>query len=191
MKWNKRYTTWVVGAGACAAVVYFAPASDADVVQPGVKPEGRVSPIAMAVSQGQGPSQFSSSNQSTPQGHLQKIKSRQVAEELTLLFSDGVSSSASSAQTQLIAPALQQRQVAIAQVQAQPQAPALPFKYVGRYVGDGQAQLLLQNQGQDIVVKVGDTIGQTYKLEAMSASTLTFTFIPLNEKQTLDIGSAP
>ncbi len=71
-----------------------------------------------------------------------------------------------------------------------PQAPPLPFRAMGRYVEDGQVQVFLQHNDRNLVVRVGDTIADDYKVESLDGSTLTLRYLPLNQPQTIDVGSA-
>lgn len=69
-----------------------------------------------------------------------------------------------------------------------PSAPLLPFAYMGKLIEDGQTTVFLTKQDRNYVVKTGDTIDGTYKVEEVSARILTLTYLPLNIKQTLMIG---
>jgi hypothetical protein len=69
-----------------------------------------------------------------------------------------------------------------------PSAPPLPFTYMGKLIEDGQMTVFLTKQDRNYVVKVGDTIDGTYKVEEVSARMMTLTYLPLKIKQTLMIG---
>lgn len=69
-----------------------------------------------------------------------------------------------------------------------PQAPPLPLKVLGRYVDDGKEKIFLQYNDQSLVVKVGDSIGDLYRVEDLSGGLLTVRYLPLNQKQTLEVG---
>ncbi len=69
-------------------------------------------------------------------------------------------------------------------------APTLPFKVLGRYIEDGATAVFLQHQEQNLVVRVGDTIGD-YKVEDLRGTTLTLRYVPLNQTQTLEVGASP
>lgn len=69
-----------------------------------------------------------------------------------------------------------------------PQAPPLPFQYMGRWLQEGQVSYFLQLNGRNLVLRVGDTVDQTYKLEQASAGTLSFVYLPLNQKQSMAVG---
>lgn len=73
---------------------------------------------------------------------------------------------------------------------SEPQAPPLPFQVLGRYVENGNAAVFLQHNDQNLVVRVGDTIAEKYKVESLNTGTLTLRYLPLNLLQTLEIGSA-
>lgn len=69
-----------------------------------------------------------------------------------------------------------------------PSAPPLPFAYMGKLIDDGQMTVFLTKQDRNYVVKTGDTIDGTYKVEEVSARMMTLTYLPLKIKQTLMIG---
>lgn len=71
-----------------------------------------------------------------------------------------------------------------------PQAPPLPFRVLGRLVDDGEVAVFLQYNDQNLVVRVGDTVAQNYKVESLQGGTLTLLYTPLNQKQTLDVGGS-
>lgn len=70
------------------------------------------------------------------------------------------------------------------------QAPPLPFRVLGRYDEAGQAVVFLQHHDQNLVVRVGDTIAEQYKVERLSGTTMDLRYLPLNQSQTLEVGSA-
>ncbi|AOX99682.1 hypothetical protein BJP62_03955 [Jeongeupia sp. USM3] len=70
-----------------------------------------------------------------------------------------------------------------------PQAPPLPFRFLGRLVEEGKVTIFLQNKEQSVVVRVGDTIDEQYKVESLDDGILTLRYLPLNQVQTLDVGS--
>lgn len=71
---------------------------------------------------------------------------------------------------------------------APPQAPPLPFRALGRYDEAGQAAIFLQHLENNLVVRVGDTIAEQYKVESLQGTTLTLRYLPLNQLQTLEVG---
>ena len=72
---------------------------------------------------------------------------------------------------------------------AAPQAPPLPFRVLGRYEESGQTVVFLQHNDQNLVVRVGDTIAEQYKVESLNGSTLNLRSLPLNQPQTLEVGA--
>lgn len=72
---------------------------------------------------------------------------------------------------------------------APPTAPPLPFVAVGSIQGtqvtNGQPVAFIRQQEQLILVRAGDSIGQNYKVESISAQAIEFTYLPLMQRQTL------
>ena len=76
-------------------------------------------------------------------------------------------------------------------VAAAPTAPELPFQFIGRMGNDNDLQIFLQSGEKLYVVRKGDVIEDTYRLERVSASELHLVYLPLHQSQTLSVGSAP
>jgi hypothetical protein len=72
-----------------------------------------------------------------------------------------------------------------------PSAPALPFTYAGRMVEDGAATVFLSARDRNHAVRSGDVIDQQWRVDAIGATTMTLTYLPLNLAQTLNLGAAP
>jgi hypothetical protein len=70
-----------------------------------------------------------------------------------------------------------------------PQAPPLPFVYMGRLSEDSSSTVFLTLGDRNLVVKPGDTIDNTYKLEEVGESAIVLTYLPMNQRQTLPIGT--
>jgi hypothetical protein len=70
-----------------------------------------------------------------------------------------------------------------------PQAPPLPFAYIGRLAEDRDVTVFLAMGDRNLVVKPGDVIDNTYKLEEVSDSALVLTYLPLSQRQTLSTGA--
>ena len=75
-----------------------------------------------------------------------------------------------------------------AQVEERPAAPPLPFKYLGRMDEGETSVLLLSFQGQDIMARTGETVGGRYRVDEIAEASIRFTYLPLNQQQTLKIG---
>ncbi len=70
-----------------------------------------------------------------------------------------------------------------------PQAPPLPFQFLGRIVdADRGPAYLLADGARVVVVGVGDLIGKNYRVEKYENGRLLFRYRPLNLRQTLDVG---
>ena len=68
------------------------------------------------------------------------------------------------------------------------QAPALPFRVLGRYDDGGRMAVFLQQDDRNFVVHVGDVLDERYKVERLDGATLTLRYLPLNQLQSLDVG---
>lgn len=70
-----------------------------------------------------------------------------------------------------------------------PVAPPLPFAFMGQYVEGGGKPVYYLVRGDKVYdVHVGDMIENTYRVESGDADKLTFTYLPLDERQTLALG---
>ena len=72
-----------------------------------------------------------------------------------------------------------------------PKPPPLPFTYSGRMIEDGGTTVFLVQQGRNQPVHSGDLLDNTWRVDAIGATTMTLTYLPLNESQTLALGAAP
>lgn len=69
-----------------------------------------------------------------------------------------------------------------------PTAPPLPFRYMGRWVEDGKTHYFMQYNGRDLVLLPGMQIDPQYKLESVQGGQMRFTYLPLQQQQTLAVG---
>ena len=70
-----------------------------------------------------------------------------------------------------------------------PQAPPLPFRFIGRIVEPGKpTAFLLANGEKTIVAQVGDALGRDYRVEKYENGQLHFRYLPLNSRQSLNVG---
>lgn len=65
------------------------------------------------------------------------------------------------------------------------QAPQLPFKFLGTYIENDRQVVFLQHENQNMALQVGEIVLEKYRLEAIEANILTFTYLPMEIKQTL------
>lgn len=70
-----------------------------------------------------------------------------------------------------------------------PQAPPLPFVYVGMLAEESRTTVFLSHGARDIAVRSGDTIDNTYRVDAVTSDRIDLTYLPLNQRQTLPLGS--
>jgi hypothetical protein len=67
-----------------------------------------------------------------------------------------------------------------------PSAPALPFRYFGKVIEDGKLEIFVMHGDETLGVKAGAKVGD-YRVDKVSEQSITFTYLPLNTRQTLDI----
>ena len=79
--------------------------------------------------------------------------------------------------------------VNIAPVVQAPSAPPMPFQFVGRLADRADLQVFLQNGEKIYVVRKGDVIDETWRIEGISDVELSFVYLPLHLSQTLSVGS--
>ena len=70
-----------------------------------------------------------------------------------------------------------------------PQAPPLPFTFMGRLSEARDTTVFLTVGERNLIVKPGDTIDNTYKVEEVSDTGVVLTYLPMNLRQTLPIGT--
>src|SRR5258706_11544106 len=69
-----------------------------------------------------------------------------------------------------------------------PTAPPLPFRYFGKWIEGDRTVVFLWNNSDGYSVAAGDTVEGTYRIEAITDSSVDFIYLPLGSKQTLPIG---
>ncbi len=73
-----------------------------------------------------------------------------------------------------------------------PQAPPLPFRFMGQLDdGRGHRTFFLTRGAATLSVSVGESIDNTYLLERAEGGVLHFTYLPLRQPQSLQIGAGP
>lgn len=73
-----------------------------------------------------------------------------------------------------------------------PTAPPLPFTYMGSYAPNGVNPVFFLTEGDRVFdVHVGDTLDNTYTVDAFSNGALILTYKPLNQQQQLQTGGGP
>lgn len=69
-----------------------------------------------------------------------------------------------------------------------PTAPPLPFTYLGKVVDGNEMVVFVSLAERNFAVHKGEVINGNYRIDDIAPPTMTVTYLPLNQKQTLDIG---
>lgn len=73
-----------------------------------------------------------------------------------------------------------------------PTAPALPFTFVGKFQVEGEKTTVYLAQGDRLHdVMAGDVIDGVYRVEAIVDARIDFVYLPLEQRQSLAMGSEP
>jgi hypothetical protein len=166
---NKRVVGWVAFLGVAAALTwlpeYFKQFDDSDV---------EVAAVAMPA---KGKASFTAKSSAAPA----PIKDLSPAGDLF------------AARSWKAAPTLAsvtEKPVNVAPVVQAPTAPPMPFQFIGRMDDRTDLQVFLQNGEKIYVVRKGDVIDDTWKIEGISDLELSLVYLPLHLSQTLSVGSA-
>jgi hypothetical protein len=71
-----------------------------------------------------------------------------------------------------------------------PVAPPVPFTYLGTFQDSGKPTFFLVKGDQVYHVREGDVIEGTYRVEGVEGPTLKLLYLPLNIRQTINVGQA-
>jgi len=69
---------------------------------------------------------------------------------------------------------------------AKPEAPALPFRYLGKLIEDGKLSVFLANGEESVAARSGERIGD-WRVDKVTESEVQFTYLPLKTKQSLPL----
>lgn len=72
------------------------------------------------------------------------------------------------------------------QAVAKPVAPPLPFQYFGRLTENGKTEVFVMRGEELLTIAAGQSIGD-YRVDRIEPSGISFTYLPLKTKQTLDL----
>lgn len=78
------------------------------------------------------------------------------------------------------------RQAQQAAAPAKPEAPPLPFRYLGKLIEDGKLSVFLANGEESLAVTAGARIGD-YRVDKVTEHEVQFTYMPLKTKQSLPL----
>lgn len=68
-----------------------------------------------------------------------------------------------------------------------PTPPALPFKYLGRWVDDGQETIFLALGDRPEPIRLGQVLPGSWRVDEITRLRVVFTYLPLNMQTTLGI----
>jgi hypothetical protein len=71
-----------------------------------------------------------------------------------------------------------------------PAAPTLPFSYIGRQSQGGQVEVFLAEGDQVHVVRAHTLLENGYRVDAITPTAVSFTYLPMNATQQLSIGAS-
>ena len=83
----------------------------------------------------------------------------------------------------------QPKQTAALSAPAQPAVPPLPFQYIGKWTRGGKTEILVARGDELISIDPGQKLGD-YRVDQIGDSSISFTYLPLKMKQTLELPSA-
>ncbi len=72
-----------------------------------------------------------------------------------------------------------------------PQAPPLPFTYLGKMIDGEQTTVFLAVSDRNYVARLGDTLDGRYRVEKIEEDGLALTYLPLGTKQMLAFAGTP
>ncbi|HEX6319757.1 MAG TPA: hypothetical protein VFZ84_12935 [Burkholderiales bacterium] len=73
------------------------------------------------------------------------------------------------------------------QPSATPAPPPLPFRYIGSLRQNGKLEVLLMRGSAVYSLAAGDEIDGEYRVERITESTISFTYLPLKTKQDMHL----
>jgi hypothetical protein len=71
-----------------------------------------------------------------------------------------------------------------------PQAPPLPYTYLGKLIHEGETVVFLTREDRNYIVRAGETLEERYKIEAVEEDQVVLSYLPLRVRQTLAFESA-
>lgn len=169
---NKRAVGWVAFLGAAAALTWFS-----DAFKPAEEGGVEVAAVAMPA-------------KATSDGKLPAAKAGAAPAPIKDLSPAGDLFAARSWKPAPSLATVTEQPVNVAPVVQAPAAPPMPFQFIGRMDDRTDLQVFLQNGEKIYVVRKGDVIDATWKIERISDMELSLVYLPLHLSQTLSVGSA-
>ncbi|MBI3771684.1 MAG: hypothetical protein HY272_03180 [Gammaproteobacteria bacterium] len=69
-----------------------------------------------------------------------------------------------------------------------PTAPPLPLTYIGKLTNKSATTIFITWRDQNYAIAQGDVLGDTYRVDSIDQNSITFTYLPLSQQQTLFLG---
>lgn len=157
---------WLILGGLLIATVAAAWKMEGDTVDP------------PAPAQADAPATTAAAARPAPAVRLDKLKPRDPGEPLRDPFAEG-RETAPVAEAPGAAPRKRTPRVA--------EPPPQPFAFAGRFESDEGTALFLSEGDRNLVVREGDTIDGTYQVERIGPDSVTFIYLPLNQRQVIAI----
>lgn len=171
---NKRVVSWVAFFGVAAALTwgagYLQPVEESDDPLAVVAPAGKKASVL--------------------RGALPPVSATAKAGPIRDLSPVGDLFSARSWKAAAVLATVIEQPVSAAPVEQAPTAPPMPFQFVGRLDDRRDLQVFLQDGEKIYVVRKGDVIDKTWRIESISDVELSFVYLPLHLSQTLSVGSS-
>jgi hypothetical protein len=141
--------------------------------------------VAPAAKAPQADSRRVAAQQQSVQVNLDKLKSRSVGEAQR----DPFSTPAPKPKKQPAkAPSPPPVVVAAPPPPPAPTAPPLPFVYMGKLQNGADTMVFLIQGERNLVVKEGEVIDSTYRVERVTSTEITLVYLPLEQRQVLALG---
>jgi hypothetical protein len=71
-----------------------------------------------------------------------------------------------------------------------PEPPPLPYAYLGKWTENGDTQIVLAKQRENVLVRAGETLDDVYRVESVGEGQLVFRYLPLDVTQVLPFSTA-
>ena len=71
--------------------------------------------------------------------------------------------------------------------QGKPDVPPLPFQYIGKVIENGKQEVYVMRGDEVLTLASGQKIGNEYRVDKITGKSITFTYLPLKTRQTLDL----
>jgi hypothetical protein len=73
---------------------------------------------------------------------------------------------------------------------APPSAPALPFTYFGKLIENGKTEVFVMRGDELISIAAGQKIDGEYRVDAITESSIVFTYLPLKARLSIELAEA-